>query len=129
MSAEDEVMAAALSLIDAFARNDRPRYFAAFTPDANFIFHAINRVLESRAAYEAEWERWITDLDFRVKDCISSHRVVKVYGDTAVFTHQTETHISTKAGEESYHERESIIFHKVGGAWLGVHEHLSPLPG
>lgn len=129
MAAEDEVIEAAVALIDAFARNDRRRYFAAFTPDATFIFHGTARVLESRADYEAEWEAWIRDLAFHVKGCISSRRVVKLLGDVAVFTHQTETHIATKAGEESYHERETIIFHKVDGKWLGVHEHLSPLPG
>jgi ketosteroid isomerase-like protein len=128
MSAEREVIAAAVALIDAFARNDRPRYFAAFIPEATFIFHTTNRVLTSRAAYEAEWESWITDLDFKVKDCISTHRVAKVYGSVGVFTHQTETHISTKDGEQSYQERETIIFHNINGKWLAVHEHLSPLP-
>jgi ketosteroid isomerase-like protein len=128
MSAEGQVIEAAVALIDAFARNDRPRYFAAFAPEATFIFHSTNRVLASRAAYEAEWDSWVRDLDFKVKDCVSTHRVAKVYGSVGVFTHQTETHIATKDGEQSYHERETIIFHNVGGKWVAVHEHLSMLP-
>lgn len=127
MGAEQDVEDAAVALIDAFAGNDRGRYFAAFVPDASFIFHSTKRVLESRAAYEAEWEAWVADLGFEVKKCDSSHRNVRVYGDVGVFTHQTATTISTRDGEQSYNERETIIFHKTGGKWLAVHEHLSPL--
>jgi ketosteroid isomerase-like protein len=127
MGAEQDVEDAAVALIDAFARNDRGTYFAAFVPEASFIFHSTKRVLETRAEYEAEWEAWIKDLGFEVKKCDSSHRKVKVYGEVGVFTHQTATTISTNDGEQSYNERETIIFHREDGKWLAVHEHLSPL--
>lgn len=128
MSDEQEVEDAAVALIDAFARNDRPAYFAAFAPEASFIFHATDRVLGSRAAYEAEWESWIRDFGFHVLACESRNRVVKIYGKAGVFTHQTRTRIATKDGEQAYDERETIIFHKTAAGWLAVHEHLSPLP-
>jgi ketosteroid isomerase-like protein len=129
MSDESDVEAAAVELIAAFAANERPRYFAAFRPDATFIFPATIQVLKSRAAYEAEWQSWIDEFKFEVIDCISSHRDVKIYGETAVFTHQTVTYISVADGPQTLHERETIIFHKTGGKWLAVHEHLSTLPG
>jgi ketosteroid isomerase-like protein len=128
LSDEQDVEDAAIVLIDAFARNDRPAYFAAFTPEASFIFHTTNRVLESRVAYEAEWDFWIRDFGFNVLSCESRNRVVKIYGEAGVFTHQTHTRIVTKDGEQSYDERETIIFHKTAAGWLAVHEHLSPLP-
>jgi len=128
MSEEQDVEDAAVALIDAFARNDRAAYFAAFTPEASFIFHATSRVLDSRAAYEAEWESWIRDFGFKVVSCESRNRVVKIYGEAGVFTHQTRTRIVTKDGAQEYDERETIIFHKTGEKWLAVHEHLSPLP-
>ncbi len=85
--------------------------------------------MASRAAYEAEWQSWIDDLQFHVESCVSSHRVVALYGDIAILTHQTVTTSSTNAGPYSVHERETIVFQRIGGRWLGVHEHLSLLPG
>jgi ketosteroid isomerase-like protein len=123
------VEAAAVELIAAFAANDRPRYFAAFVPEATFIFPSTDRVLDSRAAYEAEWQSWIDEFKFDVIDCISSNRVVNVLGDVAVFTHQTVTYLSVADGNQTLHERETIIFHKIDGKWFAVHEHLSALPG
>jgi uncharacterized protein (TIGR02246 family) len=127
-SDEAAVEAAAVALIDAFATNDRPRYFAAFVPEATFIFPATNRVLESRAAYEAEWQSWIDAAAFEVKRCVSTHRAVLMLGDAAVFTHQTYTESTTTGGPLTLHERETIVFRKIDGVWLAVHEHLSPLP-
>ena len=116
-------------MIEAFARNDRTAYFAAFAPEASFIFHGTNRVLASRADYQAEWQSWIDQQDFRVQSCVSSNRVVKLYGDTAVLTHQTITCASTRDGPFTLHERETIVLRLVNQCWLGVHEHLSLLPG
>jgi len=129
MDDKQAVLAAASALIAAFAANDRPRYFAAFAPEATFIFPNLNRVLKSRADYEEEWEKWIREFDFTVIDCVSTQQHVAVYGDVGIFTHQTTTQTVTTDGEQTLHERETIIFHRVGGEWLAVHEHLSPLPG
>ncbi|XQM27237.1 hypothetical protein ACNSZF_13125 [Burkholderia gladioli] len=38
---EQQVLAAADVLIDAFARHDREAYFAAFAPEASFVFHHV----------------------------------------------------------------------------------------
>ena len=52
---------------------------------------------------------------------------VQDLGDTAVFTHDVRTHLSTFSGEETLHERETIVFaRQEDGNWLAVHEHLSP---
>ncbi|WP_258036684.1 nuclear transport factor 2 family protein [Streptomyces sp. SM10] len=48
------------------------------------------------------------------------------FGDTAVFSHDVETRVATHAGEETVHERETIVFARGGdGRWTAVHEHLS----
>ncbi|HUW79922.1 MAG TPA: nuclear transport factor 2 family protein [Acidocella sp.] len=126
---EAEVLAAAEALIKAFEANDRAAYFSAFTPEASFIFHATNRVLGSRAAYEAEYDSWVHDNGFCVLECSSFNRTATIYGTAAVFTHQTFTRLIMRGEEISQDERETIIFHKVGDRWMAVHEHLSLLPG
>lgn len=126
---QDEVRAVATALIAAFEANDRDGYFGFFTPQARFIFHAVPFVMESRAAYEAEYDRWVREDGFTVLECTSTRQHVDVYGDSAVFTHQTFTRVRTNGGESAYHERETIIFTRHDGHWLAVHEHLSLLPG
>lgn len=128
MSDEQDVIYTAIRLIDAFSNNDRQRYFEMFVPEATFIFHTVPRLLNSRAAYEAEWDAWISDLEFHVINCVSTQHSVQLYGNVAVLTHETMTHVATKDGEQMVRERETIIFHKIGNEWLGVHEHLSLLP-
>lgn len=126
-SAEAEVEAAAVALIDAFAKNDRPRYFAAFLPEATFVFPIVNRVLTSRADYEAEWQLWVDEDDFQVTECLSLDRMIQVYGDVAIFVHRTVTHSTGTSGTRTLHERETVIFNKVNGIWMAAHEHVSPL--
>ena len=77
---EDAVLAAADHLVDAFSSHDRERYFAAFAPEATFIFHNLDRVLKNRAEYEAEWQLWESRDGFRVKGCLSSGRNVQIAG-------------------------------------------------
>lgn len=126
---QDEVYAVAKALIAAFEANDRNAYFSYFTPQARFIFHAVPFMLESRAAYEVEYDRWVREDGFTVLECTSTHQHVDVYGDSAVFTHQTLTRMRTHGGESEYCERETIVFIRKDGKWLAVHEHLSLLPG
>jgi ketosteroid isomerase-like protein len=50
-------------------------------------------------------------------------------GDVAVLVHSIHMRQRTKAGEETVHERETIVFAKQSdGQWLVVHQHLSPQP-
>jgi len=125
---EQQVLAAADILIDAFARHDRDAYFAAFAPDATFLFYHVTESLPSRVAYEALWHRLEQEQQFAVLGCESSDRSVQLVGECAIFTHAVRTTVSTRAGRATLDERESIVFARTGGGWLAVHEHLSPLP-
>ena len=126
---EEGVLAAAEHLIDAFGRHDIEAYFAAFAPDASFIFHNLDRVLKSRAEYEQEWKVWERRDGFRVLGCRSSERAVQMSGHVAVFTHIVETDISLGGERLTNRERETVVF-GLGpeGQWLAFHEHLSALP-
>jgi len=127
MSDEADVEAAAVELIEAFARNDLPRYFGAFLPEASFVFPIVDHVMQSPAEYAAEWQKWVAEDDFRVTECLSLDRQIQVYGDVAVFVHRTVTRSTGHRGERVLHERETIIFNKVEGVWMAAHEHVSPL--
>lgn len=120
------VLAAADSLIDAFARHDREKYFAAFAEDATFIFHNLDRPLRNRAAYEAEWALWETRDGFKVRACQSTDRNLQMLGAAAIFTHAVETELEFNGEPVNSRERETIVFEKqADGRWLAVHEHLS----
>ncbi|MER5398501.1 nuclear transport factor 2 family protein [Streptomyces sp. NPDC002599] len=122
-----EVRAAADGLVAAFAEGRLDDYFGAFAPDATFVFHTTPQRLGSTAEYRALWQRWVEQDGFRVLGCTSSAQLVQPFGDTAVFSHDVETRVATNAGEETVHERETIVFARsADGAWLAVHEHLSP---
>lgn len=126
----DEVLKAADALVSAFGEGRLDDYFAAFAPDATFVFHTTPERLTSTADYRALWDRWVAEDDFRVLACTSTGRLVQLLGDTAVFSHQVETTVSTTAGQETLHERETIVFQRQdSGRWLAVHEHLSAAAG
>ena len=75
------------------------------------------------------WDRWMQEDDFRVTGCASSAVRVQVLGDAAIFLHDVVTDVMTRAGAETLHERETIVFSRQSdGRWLAVHEHLSPAP-
>ncbi|KRB59435.1 ketosteroid isomerase [Rhizobium sp. Root708] len=125
----DAVLAAADSLVDAFGRHDRDSYFAAFAPEATFIFHNLDRRLGTRAEYEAEWALWESRDGFRVRACRSSDRDVRITGPIAIFTHSVETDLAFNGEPVTSAERETIVFAKQAtGEWLAIHEHLSPRP-
>lgn len=129
MSVNDEVLAAAASLVEAFGRHDTEGYFTAFAPDATFVFHTHPEPLRSRAAYEQLWRSWEAD-GFRVLSCASSDQHVhQLAENVAEFTHRVHTTVQTGEDEESLDERETIVFRREDdGRWLAVHEHLSPTP-
>jgi ketosteroid isomerase-like protein len=127
IAAAAEVEAAADALLDAFAKNDRPRYFSAFLPEASFVFPIVDRVMLSRDEYAAEWQDWIDTDDFKVTEFQSLDRIIQIYGAVAIFIHRSITHSSGRSGERTLQERETIIFHKINDVWWAVHEHVSPL--
>src|SRR5690606_22548353 len=107
---EAAVLSAADALVAAFARHDRKAYFAAFAPEATFLFYNLDRPLDDRAAYEAEWALWEERDGFRVHACRSTDRKVQLLGDVAVFTHAVETEVSMGGETVTNHERETIVF-------------------
>lgn len=124
---ESAVLAAADALVAAFARHDRAAYFAAFAEEASFLFYNLDRRLEGRAAYEAEWALWEERDGFRVLACRSTDRHVQFAGNVAIFTHAVETDLSIGGETARNSERETIVFSRdTSGRWLAVHEHLSP---
>ena len=123
----DGVTAAADALLRAFGSHDRDAYFAAFAPDATFLFHPSPALLPTRSSYEQEWAMWEAD-GFHVEACSATDRRIDfVTPDVAVLTHRVRT---TLAGvDDEQRERETIVFRRESdGRWLAVHEHLSPEP-
>ncbi|SSC72061.1 unnamed protein product [Ciceribacter sp. T2.26MG-112.2] len=120
------VLAAADALVAAFGRHDTSAYFDAFSPAATFIFHNLDRTLENRTEYEAEWALWENRDGFQVRGCRSTNRKVQLFGDLAVFTHAVETDLTVGGEALTSNERETIVFaRQPDGRWLAVHEHLS----
>ncbi|OLP72234.1 DUF4440 domain-containing protein, partial [Salmonella enterica subsp. enterica serovar Javiana] len=127
MSTDQEVLAAADALVSAFASGDSAAYFACFAPEATFVFHTTPQRLGSRAEYEALWAQWVEEDGFAVVSCASSDQVVQVLGpDVAVFAHDVATVVDVAGAREELAERETIVFVRRDGAWVAVHEHLSP---
>ncbi|MCX5414337.1 nuclear transport factor 2 family protein [Streptomyces sp. NBC_00059] len=121
-----EVREAADALVAAFAEGRVDDYFGAFAPDAAFVFHTTPQRLGSTAEYRALWQQWEEQDGFRILGCASSAQLIQPFGDTAVFSHDVETRVATHAGEETVHERETIVFARAAdGRWSAVHEHLS----
>ena len=128
MSAEEEVRSAGEALVGAFGRGDLDAYFACFADDATFLFHGTDRLLTSTEEYRREWAGWVAEDGFAVRGCQTQDTVVQVLGDVAVLTHRVRTTVSTHEGESVLQERETVVFARRDGRWLGVHEHLSPAP-
>ncbi|SDS90004.1 YybH family protein [Actinoplanes derwentensis] len=118
---------AADRLLAAFAAHDTAGYFACFAGDATFLFHTTPGLLRSRSDYEQLWYGWESD-GFRVLSCTSSDQDMRVYGDTAIFTHSVRTIVFSDGAEQTLTERETIVFRHDGDQWLAVHEHLSGDP-
>lgn len=136
-TARSEVLAAAAACVRAFGAHDTAAYFACFDPAATFLFHTTDRLLGSRAEYEAEWASWEAE-GFRVLSCVSSEQRVDLLGDgsggavgsVAVLTHRVRTEVRPASGAdpEVTLERETIVWRRGPDGWLAVHEHLSPDP-
>lgn len=117
------------ALVAAFAEGRLDDYFSCFAPDATFVFYTAPDRLMSVEEYRALWDRWVADDGFRIVSCTTRDTNVQRFGEAAVVTHLVETRISTNDGEDTVHERETIVLVRgADGRWLGVHEHLSPQP-
>ncbi len=124
----DEVLSAAARLVAAFATFDRDAYFAAFRPDADFIFYNSLVTFHDRASYERAWDDWASE-GWRVLSCESVGGAVRVLDDdNAIFTHEVRTTLGPRDRPIALHERETIVFSRSVAGWLASHEHLSPMP-
>ena len=122
------VLQAANDLVAAFGSHDTAAYFDSFDASATFVFYNYEGVLADRASYEKLWTLWEGD-GFQVLGCTSSNQSVTMLGsEVAVFTHTVRTSLAGEDGPVHTGERETIIFERINGRWLGVHEHLSPDP-
>ena len=122
---EEAVLAAADAIVAAFSATDTDRYFAGFASDASFVFHSEPARIESRGEYERLWNGWIAG-GWRVLDCTSTQRRVQSFPGGAVFSHSVETSVHTGERDESYRERETIVFRvDDDGGLSAIHEHLS----
>ena len=128
MSNEQGVLQAAAHLVSRFAAHDFDGYFSCFDEKTVFIFHTTPNVLLSKSEYQKEWRNWEKDWGFKVKSCTSSNQRVQLFGSVAIFSHDVATTLGTNDGDKSFKERETIVFNEVSGKWVGVHEHLSPMP-
>ena len=126
---QDELRVAAAGLVAAFGDGRLDDYFACFAPDATFVFYTHPDRLMSVDAYRALWDRWVSEDGFRVVSCDTDATNVQMFGDVGILTHSVQTTVATNDGEETLHERETIVMaRQPDGGWLGVHEHLSPMP-
>ncbi|MET1086356.1 MAG: cyclase family protein [Arthrobacter sp.] len=126
----EEVQDAADRLMAAFAASDTESYFASFSPDATFIFHAEAESLASRSEYRSLWDGWLAS-GWQVLDCSSREQHIQLLGTTAVFSHRVATTVQTDraGGRHASDERETIVFSRApDGNVRCVHEHLSLFP-
>jgi uncharacterized protein (TIGR02246 family) len=115
-----EVRVAYDRLMTAFVAGNAEAYFACFHEDASFYF-AGDPLLEPRSAYEAAWKTWERE-GIPFTDVVADDVRIRVFGSTAVVTHIVR---QASAEQDGGRERESIVFARVEGEWLAVHEHLS----
>lgn len=121
-----EVRQAYEQLMNSFSSGDSDEYFACFHQDASFVFPD-EPLLEPRSTYRSAWSRWQRE-GVRFTDVVADDVRVRVFGDTAVVTHRIATTVNVRGKTTVDRERESIIFARLAGRWLAVHEHLSPEP-
>jgi ketosteroid isomerase-like protein len=110
-------------LMNAFVAGTSDEYFDCFHEEASFVF-AGEALLQPRSAYRSTWDRWQRE-GVRFTDAAAYDIRVRVVGDTAVVTHRLRTTVIADGIESVDRERESIVFSRVGGRWLALHEHLS----
>ena len=55
--------------------------------------------------------------------------LTNAYAASSSRTWSSNSELSTKQGDSTVHERETIVFERRDSNWIAVHEHLSPDPG
>ncbi len=126
IKAQIDAMNAIEKLISSFSKYDKKEYFSAFSNDATFLFYNQERLLTSKAEYEAQWSKWEREGQFEVLSCSSSNRNLQVIDNVAIFTHWISIEVGFESGNDISNERETIVLHKNdSGCWLAVHLHLS----
>ena len=104
-------------LIAAFSSHDAERYFAAFDEQATFLFHNLDRMLKSRAEYEAVWKAWEDEDQFRVLACRSTNGHLQLIGDVAIFTHNVSTDVTIQGQKRAAaNAKQSFWLGKAQGA-------------
>ncbi|MGC5076632.1 nuclear transport factor 2 family protein [Agrococcus sp. DT81.2] len=127
MTLDDEIRDAAQAIVRAFRENDEEAYFAGFVADCSFAFHTDPEPLLGTDAWRAAW-RELQASGWRVIECRTLWDHVQAVGDGGVYLHEVETTAGTPGAIETYRERESIVFARLHGQLVAVHEHLSPIP-
>lgn len=119
-----DITSAAEAIVDAFERNDEIDYFSRFSPTCTFIFAPDNRVHVDRASWQAAWVQ-LQESGWRVLACRTLESGVRVLGNGGVFWHVLETTALVDGEQQTYRERETIVFESTQEGLLAVHEHLS----
>jgi uncharacterized protein (TIGR02246 family) len=125
---ESQVREAYEQLVAAFREGRMDDKFACFAYEATVIDGA--RWFGSLDEYRAAWDRWAAEHDGSAVLSVDTRIMnLQMLGDAAVLVHSIQTRERTDAGEETIHERETIVFAKQpDDRWLVVHQHLSPVP-
>lgn len=118
------ITSAAEAIVRAFERNDEEDYFSRFSPACTFIFAPDDTVHADRASWHAEWVK-LQEAGWRVLACRTLESGVRVSGAGGVFWHVLETTAIVDGENQTYRERETIVFEATQDGLLAVHEHLS----
>jgi ketosteroid isomerase-like protein len=126
---ESQVLEAYERLVSAFREGRWDDKFVCFAPEATVVDGA--QWFGSLDEYRSAWEQWVAKQQDGSAILSVDTSVMKLHmlGDVAVLVHSIHLRQQTNEGEETAHERETIVFAKQpDGRWLIVHQHLSPQP-
>ena len=110
-------------LMRAFSSANTDEYFDCFHEDASFVFPG-EPVLDSLDSYRSTWSRWQEE-GVRFTEVVADDLRIHVVGTSAIVTHRIRTTVEADGTTTVDRERETIVFSRIGGRWLAVHEHLS----
>lgn len=128
----DEVMRAVITreraAFDAWQRKDKA-FFADLIADDATYFSAFNPYLEDdpKENFLPKFEK-ITEM-FRFVDFQMFNPRVQVYGDVAVLTYNSSSHVMLSGRPMSYTGKMTVVYVRQGDKWRVVHGHESINPG
>ena len=126
---DSQVLEAYERLVSAFREGRWDDKFACFAPEATVVDGA--QWFGSLDEYRSAWERWAAGQQDGSAILSVDTRVMKLHmlGEAAVLVHSIHSRQRTDEGEETVHERETVVFGKqFDGRSLVVHQHLSSQP-